>query len=53
MPQERTAPRRSEDSERAESCFRENASLTAKYLAGLPTNRELIDRVMMHGMPRS
>ena len=52
LPQERTAPRKSEDSGRAESCFQENARLTAKYLAGLPTNRDLIDRVVSHGMQR-
>jgi len=52
VPQERTAPRRSENDDRAEGCFQESARLAAKYLAGLPTNRDLIDRIVRHGMQR-
>jgi tryptophan 7-halogenase len=41
--------RRGDDADRADGYFRETASLTAKMLAALPTNRDLIERVKRHG----
>jgi len=45
-------PRRSDDAALAERLFQENAGLTGKYLAGLPSNRDLLDHVIKHGMPK-
>jgi hypothetical protein len=36
----------------AHGFFRENQQLTAKYMRGLPSNRELIRHVVTHGMKR-
>jgi tryptophan halogenase len=36
----------------ADRYFRENAALTRRMLGGLPNNRELLDHVRRHGMPR-
>jgi flavin-dependent dehydrogenase len=44
--------RRSEDPAAAERFFRESAALRSKYLAGLPSNRELIDHVRRHGLQK-
>lgn len=44
--------RRSEDPVLAEAQFRQNRDLVRKYLAGLPSNRELIEHVRRHGLPR-
>lgn len=43
---------RSGETEAAMKCFQENAKLTAKYLAGLPMNRELINAIKLHGMQK-
>lgn len=48
----RQGPRRSEDPAIAERCFREATTLAGKYLAGLPSNRELIDHVRKHGLQK-
>ena len=45
-------PRRSDDAALAERIFQENAGLTGKYLAGLPSNRNLLNHVMKHGMSK-
>ena len=50
--QEQVGPRRSDDAVLAERFFQENAGVTGKYLAGLPSNRELLNHVMKHGMQR-
>lgn len=49
-PQKRATARRSDDGADADRHFRECSSLTARLLAGLPTNRELINQVKQHGM---
>ena len=49
------APSRSggpDDLARAEGLVRESADLARKYLAGLPSNRALIDHVRSSGLPR-
>jgi hypothetical protein len=46
------APKRSDDAERADSFFRETAALTAKMLAALPANRELLAHIRERGLPR-
>jgi tryptophan 7-halogenase len=51
-PDRREPARRSDDVDRADGFFRETAALTAKMLAGLPTNRALIDHVKRYGLPR-
>lgn len=51
-PEEGIPAKRSDAAAAAKRCFQENARLTAKYLAGLPTNRELINHVRLHGMQR-
>jgi tryptophan 7-halogenase len=48
-PAPNATTRRIDDAERADGYFRETAALTAKMLAALPTNRDLIDRVKSHG----
>lgn len=40
------------DQHPADACFRETAELTRKMLAGLPSNRQLIDHIRSHGLPR-
>jgi len=44
--------RRRASVEAAQRCFSENDRVAAKYLAGLPSNRELIDHIMAHGLPQ-
>jgi glycine/D-amino acid oxidase-like deaminating enzyme len=51
-PQEGGHERRLDDRSAADLCIRTNAQLTAKYLRGLPSNRELIDYVASQGMKR-
>jgi tryptophan halogenase len=51
-PQADGHERRLDDRLAAERCVRTTAQLTAKYLRGLPSNRELIDYVASHGMKR-
>lgn len=46
------AVRRSDDGDRADGYFRETAALTAKMLAGLPTNRALINHIKRHGLQK-
>jgi hypothetical protein len=52
QPEQKGPERRSEDSARAEAQFREGDALTRKFLSGLPSNRELVDHVRMHGLPK-
>jgi len=47
---ERQPQRRSDDTKQANRLFEENARMTDKYLAGLPSNRELLNHVIKHGM---
>lgn len=51
-PEASAFAKRSDDAQRAEEFFRETAALTAKMLAALPSNRELIAHVSRHGLPR-
>jgi hypothetical protein len=44
--------RRAGNAEAADSYFREAAALTAKMLPALPSNRELIDHIRRHGLPK-
>ena len=44
--------RRLDDRKLAHDCFRASQQLTGKYLHGLPSNRELIQHVVTHGMKR-
>jgi hypothetical protein len=44
--------RRAGNAEVADSYFREAAALTAKMLPALPSNRELIDHIRRHGLPK-
>ncbi|HEY0684182.1 MAG TPA: tryptophan halogenase family protein [Steroidobacter sp.] len=44
--------RRADDADRADGYFREAAALTAKMLAGLPTNRALIEHIKRHGLSK-
>jgi tryptophan halogenase len=44
--------RRSDDADRADGYFREAAQLTRKMLGALPSNRDLIDHIRTHGLPR-
>ena len=53
QPDRRVSPRQADDTAAAENCFLESARLTRKYLAGLPSNRELINLVKSHGMQRT
>lgn len=52
VPQARPTTRRSDDAMLAEQHFKQSALLTHKYLGGLPTNRDLINHVKRHGMPK-
>jgi SpoVK/Ycf46/Vps4 family AAA+-type ATPase len=36
----------------ADEAFREAARLTARMLPALPSNRELLDHIRRHGLPR-
>ena len=49
---EHVMPRRSDDAALAERFFQENAGVTGKYLAGLPSNRDLLNHVMKHGLQK-
>jgi 2-polyprenyl-6-methoxyphenol hydroxylase-like FAD-dependent oxidoreductase len=40
------------DQHPADACFRDTAALARKMLGGLPSNRELIDHIRSHGLPR-
>lgn len=52
QPDRRVSPRQSDDAAAAENCFLESARSTRKYLAGLPSNRELINLIKSHRMQR-
>ena len=47
-----SAPRASDRPDLADAAFRDAARLTAKMLPALPSNRELIDHIRRHGLPR-
>lgn len=47
---EQGTPRRSDDAQLAERLFQDNAGMAGKYLAGLPSNRDLLDQIIKHGM---
>jgi tryptophan halogenase len=47
-PEGRPTARKSNDAALADRYFRETAALTAKMLAGLPTNRQLLGHVRQH-----
>jgi tryptophan 7-halogenase len=47
-PEGRPTTRKSNDAALADRYFRETAALTAKMLAGLPTNRELLSHLRQH-----
>ena len=51
-PHQALAPRRSSNADLADGFFREAASLTAKMLAALPSNRELIEHIKLHGLQK-
>lgn len=46
------APRQSDAPQRAEESFAERARVTERLLAGLPTNRELIDHIRQNGLQK-
>ena len=46
------APRASDRPDLADEAFREAARLTARMLPALPANRELLDHIRRHGLPR-
>lgn len=52
LPDQDSHPRRLDDPQDAAQCIREVAQQTRKYLAGLPSNRALIEHVRAHGLPR-
>ncbi|MDH4021359.1 MAG: tryptophan 7-halogenase, partial [Xanthomonadales bacterium] len=47
---EQLPQRRSDDAKLANRFFEENSRTTGKFLAGLPSNRELLNHVIQHGM---
>lgn len=49
-PEERATKRTFDDAGRAAGFFQESANLTRKMLGALPSNRELINQVKMHGL---
>ena len=49
-PDARDGLRRFDDAERADQYFRDAAALTRKMLPALPSNRELLDHIRLHGM---
>lgn len=51
-PQPGNGPARPGQREQAEAYFREAAGLTGKMLAALPSNRELLNHIARHGMPK-
>ncbi|MEX2124098.1 MAG: tryptophan halogenase family protein [Woeseia sp.] len=52
QPEDRVTERRSDDAGIADRHFRECAALTARLIAGLPTNRNLLELVKHHGMQK-
>ena len=52
----KTAPRqtqrRSDNIKMAQMAFQKNAQLTQKYLAGLPSNRDLINKIKQYGLQK-
>jgi len=44
--------RRSENSHLAEQHFLQNTQLTQKLLAGLPSNRDLINKIRQYGLQK-
>jgi 2-polyprenyl-6-methoxyphenol hydroxylase-like FAD-dependent oxidoreductase len=52
QPDERIAGRKSFDYRRADAYISEGVALGKKYLAGLPSNRELINHVQTHGLQK-
>jgi hypothetical protein len=50
-PEQAAVVRRSEEPARAEAQLQESRALVRKYLAGLPSNRELIEHIRTHGLP--
>jgi hypothetical protein len=44
--------RRLDDRTAAAGCFQTSGQLAARYLGGLPSNRELIEHVAARGMKR-
>lgn len=53
QPEETRSGRRSEDPVRAEAQVQESRNLGRKFLAGLPSNRELIEHVRANGLRRT
>lgn len=51
-PERPRALRLADDADRADGFFREAAALTSKLLAGLPSNRTLIDHIKRHGLSK-
>lgn len=51
-PSRRKTMRRSDDAATADKFFRESADLTRKMLAALPSNRDLINQVKLHGLQK-
>jgi len=47
---EQQPQRQSDDAKLASRFFEENSRTTGKFLAGLPSNRELLNHVIQHGM---
>jgi tryptophan 7-halogenase len=47
------APRASDRPDLADEAFREAGRLTARMLPALPSNRELIEHIRRHGLPRT
>lgn len=52
QPEKRATGRASDDASGADRLFRESANQTRKMLGALPSNRELIDQVKLHGLHR-
>jgi hypothetical protein len=52
QPQPGGHRRRLDDRQAAAACFEASANLARKYLAGLPSNRELLNHVQAHGLRR-
>ncbi len=50
--QPKTTERRYIDDKKAQAFFSENLQITNKYIAALPTNRDLINKILEHGMQK-
>jgi len=50
--QARQTAKRSDNQALAQMTFRKNVQLTAKLLAGLPSNRELINKIHQYGLQK-